>query len=673
MHMKPSPQTARLGRRQFIRSTSLALGTTALLGPGLVHAGGNEGLRGAAQSGAGDSALPLRNIRVRLYEATNAAPRLLGSAITNASGRFTISNRFTSGACGTALYLTVDLGGGVQLVTVLGTSLPEFATVNEFTTVAAGFAMAQFTKAGAISGEAFGLRMASGMSENLVSLLTGDASMVMLSSPNGDETNSLRSLRALANLLALFVRNGGAGLDLFFDLATPPGGLAPGNYLQALSNIARFPQQNVAELFALARAQEIFAPSLERQPDAWTIVVKVNDTGSDAHLFGGPGNVAFDADGFAWITNNVVQGYGYSGQFNVVLQPNGKPANGRGASPKSPLLGGGAYGAGFGVAVAPRGDVWMGNFGWGGPAYVPSPTGFGSVVHYDRLGQPLSGPVGYRDGVHRAQGIAADAEGNIWICSFGNDRMCVFPHGDHNRAIHFQLPNGSAPFDVQIGSDGSAWVSLSGGLAPSGNSSIARFALVRGQIRQLFSAAVGHGNKALSLDSRNQAWIASGGDSCVYLLDAAGQLRGPFTGGGIDSPWSTAVDGDDNIWVANFGPQVPNNNFTTAALSKLAGSNPATCPPGLQAGDPISPVTGYTLPSAGAQVLLHNGNPLYGPGAPPCFCPLMRVTGVAIDQAGNVWAMNNWKPNVDVDVSSNPGGDGVCIFVGLAKPPTRRC
>jgi hypothetical protein len=42
---------------------------------------------------------------------------------------------------------------------------------------------------------------------------------------------------------------------------------------------------------------------------------------------------------------------------------------------------------------------------------------------------------------------------------------------------------------------------------------------------------------------------------------------------------------------------------------------------------------------------------------------------VQIDAAGNVWTINNWKPRFDVDVLSNPGGDGIVIFVGLATPP----
>jgi hypothetical protein len=48
---------------------------------------------------------------------------------------------------------------------------------------------------------------------------------------------------------------------------------------------------------------------------------------------------------------------------------------------------------------------------------------------------------------------------------------------------------------------------------------------------------------------------------------------------------------------------------------------------------------------------------------------MMRTTGVNIDAAGNIWTCNNWKPNFDNDtIAGNPGGDGMLIWVGLAKP-----
>ena len=92
------------------------------------------------------------------------------------------------------------------------------------------------------------------------------------------------------------------------------------------------------------------------------------------------------------------------------------------------------------------------------------------------------------------------------------------------------------------------------------------------------------------------------------------------------------------------------------------------CPPGAKLGDPISPDTGYTLPSAGDPVLLANGEPLYEPFPDPSYKPLMRATAAQIDMAGNVWITNNWKPGGLNDVELNPGGDGIVSFVGLAAP-----
>ena len=63
-----------------------------------------------------------------------------------------------------------------------------------------------------------------------------------------------------------------------------------------------------------------------------------------------------------------------------------------------------------------------------------------------------------------------------------------------------------------------------------------------------------------------------------------------------------------------------------------------------------------------------NGEPLYGYGKQACYKPLMKQTGINVDCAGNVWVCNNWKPDFEVDVNSNPGGDGIVIFVGLASP-----
>jgi hypothetical protein len=187
----------------------------------------------------------------------------------------------------------------------------------------------------------------------------------------------------------------------------------------------------------------------------------------------------------------------------------------------------------------------------------------------------------------------------------------------------------------------------------------------------VFLKPLGNGLKGLSVDSRGNAWVTSQGEDAVYAVAPDGRVLGMFTGGGIVGPWGTSIDGDDNVWVANFGPLMPGSNFTSGRLSKLCGANRSACPPRTKMGDALSPATGYTVPSAGSQVLLHTGKPLYGPNGPPSFAPIMRQTSCRVDAAGNMWTLNNWKPSFDVDAKSNPGGDGVIIFVGIARPLSR--
>ena len=146
-----------------------------------------------------------------------------------------------------------------------------------------------------ISGNSFGLQLAAGMNDNIVAFATGQSSPVLLSSPNADQTNSLRSTRSLANLLAACVVDPSVTARLF-DLTTPAGGSPPSNTAQALANLARDPGRNVDRIFALTLLSDLYDPPLVTMPDAWTVTVKINDSGSDQpdRLISGPGNIAFD-------------------------------------------------------------------------------------------------------------------------------------------------------------------------------------------------------------------------------------------------------------------------------------------------------------------------------------------------------------------------------------------
>ena len=615
-------------------------------------------LQGVVQSGGTDDIQPVSGAQVVLLQAMEGHPKVIGRAISNKVGYFAIHG--LADTPDSVFYVTADLGGGRVLAAVLGGSLSRRATINELTTVAFSYSMAQFLKNGVLAGDDFGLWIAAGMNNNLVEVNTGESSPVLLSSPNADETNALRSTRALANLTAACVRNGTTDCDTLFDLATPSGGLRPTDTVQALLDIARHPAHNVGEIYNQSKVLEVYTPSLEYPPDAWTLAVKVNNSGNDDFPFGGPGNLVFDYRGYAWITNNTIQGTTVSTDRSIVLKPDGSPSDGRHDTPLSPITGGGLLGPGFGICEDTHGLIWIGNFGWGGV----NPTPSGSVSLFSLSGKPLSPKNGFQGGTFRVQGVVSDRANNIWLASFGNNRVVVYPRGNPLHSIIFQGITGFSPFGITMAHDGTAWVTNTDPVA----SSIGRFELANGSLVRRFENFVGRELKGVVVDSVGNAWVSSGGDDTVYVFANDGRQIGAFGGGGMSGPWGLAVDGDDNIWVADFGPMQAGNVFA-GRLSALAGANPAARPLGLSMGEAISPATGYTLPTAGSQVLLHNGDPLYGPGAAPSFIPMMRTTGIAIDRAGNVWTVNNWKPDFNIDVASNPGGDGIVIFVGLAKPP----
>src|ERR1051325_6892295 len=349
-----------------------------------------KSLLGVVQTGGTGSSQPLPNVHVTLFEVTTGEPAMVGQATTNGLGQFSI--RYTRGSSQRIFFVQADITEGVEFVTILGSNLPASVTINELTTVAASYSMAQFLRTGVISGNSFGLQIAAGMNDNIVASATGQSSSVLLTSPNADQTNSLRSTRSLANLLAACVKDPNVTANLF-GLTTPPGGLPPHNTAQALANLARDPGHNVDGIFALTLLTNLYAPPLVTMPDAWTVTVKINDSGSDdpRFLISGPGNLAFDKRGYAWVTNNTTQGMPYSCQFNLVFKPNGQPADGRNGTPRSPLTGGGTLGAGFGVTIDPLGSAWFGNFCRGDwDRCNPSLDGNGSISRFTLSGAAMN-------------------------------------------------------------------------------------------------------------------------------------------------------------------------------------------------------------------------------------------------------------------------------------------
>lgn len=567
----------------------------------------------------------------------------LGTAHSNAGGHFSIA--YTPPGPDAVLYLVADgPRAGMRWASVLGErDLPGNATINERTTIATAYAMAQFIDGAQIGGNATGVRNASATLRNIVNPGSGQVGSVLDNPPNGSRTSTKRAFNSLANMLAACVHDPVACPSLF-ALATPPGGPPPQDTLQAAVNIAHFPWRHSEPLWGLSQTVSPYRPALESPPQSWVLAIKYAGNG---HEFDGPGNMAFDADGNVWVTNNYTFRTNHAlptcgGKQLIKLKPNGEDF------PGAPFAGGGIDGAGFGITLDPDGNVWVGNFGFYGstcPDALLPPAD--SVSVFSSAGVAVSPSGGFtRGGISSPQGTVSDRTGNIWIANTCGNSVTQYRQG--NPDDHWIRNLGaSKPFDITIDAGGSAWIT------DNLNDCVVRLASNGAPIGDPVCDGGIKAPLGIAVDSRANLWVANSaivpvpcpedpaqdyGDlqpnrdlASVTRIGPDASVVTTYRGGGLAIPWGIAVDGKDNVWIADFAGE---------RLSHFCGANPANCPTGHETGQPIAP-DGYS------------------------FDGLVRNTGVAIDPSGNVWVANNWLKD---PVQTNPGGDAMVVFIGLAPP-----
>lgn len=246
----------------------------------------------------------------------HAYAQRLGAATTGSGGQFRIDFEMPSDPK-SVLYL-VARRGPVALATTLAdspnpmaiaaprsTARPSRVVINERTTVAVAFALAQFLERGNVAGNVVGVRNGGAMVGDLVEVRTGDIAPVLGLRPNGAQTSTLATFNSLANLVQSCVTERPSCAAL---LGAAPGskGRAASDTLQAIVNIARNLWRNVERLYCLStRGPQDYRPALASSLDAWTIALKFLGDGR----LNGLGAFEIDAEGNAWLTNNFTPGW----------------------------------------------------------------------------------------------------------------------------------------------------------------------------------------------------------------------------------------------------------------------------------------------------------------------------------------------------------------------------
>ena len=670
----------RLCGKAWLATALLALAVT----PAFAGQKESATLQGAVQSGG--SGLPL--YKVSLYIAyLQGGPdwKLLGTGTSDGTGRFFITYAVLPGLAEAPSLLFVQAERGPVLLASaisMGPTPPAFVVVNERTTVATGAAYAQFVESRKIAGNPVGMLNALPMAANFANPFTGAVGGVINSLPNGTDTTTLATFNSLSNAVASCVAEA-INCSVLFQAATPPGGAAPTNVLQAIANIIKNPSYpgypSIAQdpVFLLSQLNPIYQPALTQRPTSWLLFLKITggfySTQDFSNLMSGPGNFAIDGLGFVWLNENYDPAppthFACAGHRLIKFHPWGQPV------PGTPYIGGGLEGAGWGITLDPRGNVWVGNFGFQDPACLTLPVAAknNSVSLFQPDGVPITGAGGFTQGnISWPMGTVSDPRGTISIANCGNDSITRFPGGDPARAINIPLGPTPSPGNPQIKPFGEV-IDAQGNLWITGNRSSSVYVLSTDGVlidtipgtyngTLVFSHPIGN-----TIDSQGNVWVANSDwlDAPCPTKDVLGTAQNPsvtliqakdrkphpgspFMGGGITLPWGIAVDGDDTVWVFNFGAKPPTKptelpiNVVPTGIARLCGVQTKKCPPGLKVGDPISPATGYQSDA------------------------IERITSGAIDPSGNIWITNNWK--IKVDPNFNPGGNAIVIAVGAAAP-----
>lgn len=564
----------------------------------------------------------------------------IAATTTDSDGSFTVDLRAIERATSLVYLIATAPGASSSTDTATFAAIvptdAETVVLNERSTVATAYALAQFTDAAGVAGSAPGLPNAALMAANLADAQTGDYGAVLTSAPNGTETTALAAFTSLANMLSACVLDTDDCATLI-DAAGARADERPVDTFRAFSAIARDPGAAVSTLYELSLTVAGDRPGLTEEPSAWTLALRFD---GDGQTLDGPGTFAVDPDGNVWVNNN----YEYNADpqqptcaSDLVLKfsPDGQMVG--------TYAGGGLSGSGFGIAFDPSGRLWLSNFGFAGEGCTEQPP-HNSLSLFTIEGEPLSpATTGFTAGnLAWPQGMDVTASGDVWTANCQTGTVTVYPGGDPEQAKTLDAGLEQAFGVVDTGRH----VVVSG----IASSSVAVFdydGTLVGDAPLTGDAFVLP--MGVAADAEGNVWVANSGSTTlpcperpissgptgsVALISADGQtVTGPFSGGGVTRPWGIATDGNGNVWVANFADQ---------RVSAFCGTSPETCPGSLSTGDAISPDdTGYG------------------------FDGLVRNTGLVVDPSGNLWVANNWE---EVPLQTNPGGHQIVAFIGIAAP-----
>jgi len=499
--------------------------------------------------------------------------------LTDANGNFAVGGDYTC-TPGTQVYMVAQGGNPGLTGTVNNTAIVQMAglgqcpaagnlaaqvpylVINEVTTVAFAYAMSGFgTDAFHISADATGataLANAMANSKNIVNIQWGQAPAIANGNPNS--VNPQAKLYALANIVATCVNTSSAGSSSctnLFSLAQNSAGTSPTDESTALFNIAQHQARNVTAIWNLTSTNTVFTPALTSQPTDWTMPVIYNNLVSQPgqvvnnQIVSGPFNIAFDANGNAWIGDRV------KGVVRVGPQGAATTINN-------------GFGMVKGVAVSSLdGTIWVSDYANNVVDVLDSTGTTLSTLTTDLDGPILTAFAGNTAG----QSFAFEAnETTTGVVLFDSSTYAV---ADFENSSNF--PDVKGPGWISVDNNGNAWIpststNYMGQVHSSEKGKSGKFTFGSSETSGPLSSY------SMGADANGNLWFTSntGAGDLEEILSGGTTATDLGNGGGVNGAYKIAVDGNNTVWIANAnantvsaynGGWMSTTGFSTSAVS----------------------------------------------------------------------------------------------------------
>ena len=539
---------------------------------------------------------------------------------TDSNGAWSISSDYTCPSADTQMYLYAiggNPGSGTNSAAGLLAGLgpcgsltsSTYVSINEVSTIATAYAIAGFaTNPTHVSSPdtALALQGVANAFATIPNLETLSTGVALTTTPSGYGTVPQTTINTLANILSACVDSAGPSstpCSSLFD-SEVSGSLPTETAIMAIY-MAQNPWKNVSTIYGVQAAGAPFQPSLTATPN--DLSVAISYTASELY---NPEWLAIDGSGNVRIANYASSASGGSSSL-LVFSPTGQLLSGESgygsgltgpyslaidSSENSWVLNnnsgtysiaeftssgtaGSVLTSGLdqpgSVAFDKSGDFWVtnGEGGSGSNGYVTELNSSGSPI--------VSGITG--GGIGDPSGIAIGATGNVWVANVDDGITELSSTGStlSGSSGDESANGGYENYQIAIDPSGDVW-------AVGFDSEIVSRLSSSGSVLDGYSAAYNAYPSDIAIDGAGNVFVTNyyggaGGASVSEWSSSSGNVTANLEGGGyyslgMDDPWSLAVDGSGNVWVANLS-SVCNSAFCPGSVTEFVGIGAPTVTP----------------------------------------------------------------------------------------------